>query len=236
MVITAEMRWFWPEKCPPDLEHWFFQSTVKAGGGLPRQDAYLQQLNGSELGIKRRGTKAGFEFKGLVAILRDSELGALAPHGELWCKWYSNDLPLDQATFMTIQKVRWIRKLDTLGQAIVEVPLGPDEAPLDGCSGRGGCNLTLTKVQIVGLAGHWWTFCFEASGDVESAPNSLRSATQYVRSMCFPKVNGDFLSYPGWLAEVANAKTELPNREVVPCSNQSIDSATTEVHEPWETR
>ena len=91
------------------------------------------------------------------------------------------------------------------------MPLGPDEAPLDGRSRREGCNLTLTKVQIVGVAGQWWTFCFEASGDVESAPNNLRSATQYVRSVGFPKVSGDFLSYPGWLAEVANAETELPN-------------------------
>jgi hypothetical protein len=202
MVLTAEMRWFWPEKCPPDLEHWFFHSTPKAGGGLPRQDAYVRQLNGSELGVKRRGSNAGFELKGLVAILRDSELAALVPHGELWCKWYSNDLPLDPAAFVTIQKVRWIRKLDTSGPAIAEVPLGPDEAPLDGRSRREGCNLTLDQGPNCRVAGQWWTFCFEASGDVESGPNNLRSATEYVRSVCFPKVGGDFLSYPGWLAEM----------------------------------
>jgi hypothetical protein len=207
MIVTAEMRWFWSERCPPDLERWFFQSTPKAGVGLPRCDAYVRQPNGSELGVKRRGSKPGFELKGLVAILRHSELATLAPHGELWCKWYSNGLLWDETALLTIQKVRWIRKLITSGTAIVEVPLGPDEAPLDGGSIPGGCNLTLTKVQIVGVQGQWWTFCFEASGDVESAPNNLRSAIKYVRSGSFPSLNGAFLSYPGWLAKVANGKT-----------------------------
>jgi hypothetical protein len=201
MIVTAEMRWFWPEECPPDLKRWFFHSTPKAGGGRPRCDAYVLQPNGSELGIKRRGSRAGYELKGLVAILRHSELATLAPHGELWCKWYFNDLLLDQNSFMTVQKVRWIRKLDTSGAAIVEVPLGPDEAPLDGGSTREGCNLTLTKVQIASVAGQWWTFCLEASGDVESAPNNLRSAIKYVHSTSFPKLNGALLSYPGWLSK-----------------------------------
>jgi len=204
MIVTAEMRWFWSEECPADLKGWFFHSTPKAGGGLPRCDGYVRQANGSELGIKRRGTKAGYELKGLVAIIRHSELTTIGPHGELWCKWYVNDLPLDQAGFLKIQKVRWIRKLNLSDGAIVEVPLGPDEAPLDGRSTREGCNLTLTKVQIAGVAGQWWTFCFEASGDVDSAQNNLRSAIRYVRSVSFPNINGAFLSYPGWLAEIIN--------------------------------
>ena len=59
MRVTAEMRWFWPGQCPPDLESWFFKSTPRAGGGQPRCDQYVRPSNGSELGIKKRGSKAG---------------------------------------------------------------------------------------------------------------------------------------------------------------------------------
>ena len=55
MRVTAEMRWFWPGQCPPDLESWFFKSSPEAGGGHPRCDEYVRPSNGAELGIKKRG-------------------------------------------------------------------------------------------------------------------------------------------------------------------------------------
>jgi hypothetical protein len=205
MRVTAEMRWFWPNECPPDLKSWFFKPSPRAGGGLPRFDEYVQQSNASELGIKKRGSKAGIEVKGLIGTLSCPELMSLAPHCELWCKWTASDLLLNKTNSLMTKKVRWIRRLDTSGPAAYEVPVGPDEAPLNGRWLQEGCNLTLTKVQIVGVAGEWWTFCFEAFGDLESAPNNLQAATKHVRSMSFPQPNGAFLSYPAWLSKFESA-------------------------------
>src|SRR5262249_44894140 len=106
------------------------------------------------------------------------------------------------------QKGGWIRKLNTSGSVVLEVPLGTDEVPLDGCWVQEGCNITLTNVQIVGVAGQWWTFCFEAFGNVESAPNNLVAATNYATSASLPVPNGAFLSYPAWLSEVDATKVD----------------------------
>ena len=75
MRITAEMRWFWPGQCPPDLEDWFFKPSPRAGGGQLRCDEYVQQSNGSaEVGIKKRGSKAGVEVKGLIGTSLSPDL------------------------------------------------------------------------------------------------------------------------------------------------------------------
>lgn len=202
MFITAEMRWFWPA-CPSDLKSWFFDHAPTPGGGQPRCDEYLRHPNQSELGIKKRGTQDYVEVKGLVATLRHPNLMPLAPHHEFWCKWTSENLSLDKQNSFVTEKVRWIRKFDTSQFTVVEVPLGPEEAPLDGISRREGCNLSLTNVQIVGVSRRWWTFGFEAYGNFESVSNNLRAATNYVRAQSFPKPNGSFLSYPAWLSQFA---------------------------------
>src|SRR5262245_38070714 len=95
MRVTAEMRWFWPCRCPPDLESWFFKSSLRAGGGQRRCDEYVRPSNGSELGIKKRGSKAGLEVKGLIETSRCPELIPLARHYELWYKWTFNNLHLN---------------------------------------------------------------------------------------------------------------------------------------------
>ena len=207
MRITAEMRWFWPGQCPPDLEDWFFKPSPRVGGGQLRCDEYVQESNGSaEVGIKKRGSKAGVEVKGLIGTLHFPRLAYLAPHCELWCKWTCNDLLLNMTNLYRIKKVRWARKLDTSRNSVIEVPLGTDEAPLNGAWAQEGCNLTLTEVQIVGAAGQWWTFCFEAFGDLELAPINLQAAAEYAMSTSLLQHNGAFLSYPAWLSKVAGGK------------------------------
>jgi len=201
MRVTAEMRWFWPDKCPSELERWFFNPLPQAGGGQTRCDEYVAS-NSSELGIKKRGSKAGLELKGLIGTSRCQELAPLGPHYELWCKWTSSDVLLNSTNVLVTKKLRWVRKLNTSGSVVLEVPLGTDEVPLDGCWVQEGCNLTLTNVQILGVAGQWWTFCFEAFGDLQSAPNNLKAATNYASSAALPSPNGAFLSYPAWLSEV----------------------------------
>lgn len=149
MQVSAEMRWFWREQCPADLEGWFFRLLPKAGGGVPRHDEYVPQ-DCCELGVKKRGSKVGLEVKGLIGTLRSPEILAFgAPYAELWCKWRVNDFPVDKSKSVVIEKFRWIRKLDTSDRTVREIPLGADELPLDrGPLPRQGCNLTLTKLKI----------------------------------------------------------------------------------------
>jgi hypothetical protein len=210
MLVSAELRWFWPNQCPRELERWFFDASPGAGGGQLQCHEYLRPQNEPELGIKKRGSKPGVELKGLVSILRYPELMFLAPYCELWCKWKSNAIDVPRTNSMATEKVRWIRKIDTSGPAALEIPVGPDEAPLNGgLLPKEGCNLELTKVEIVGVSGRWWTFCFEAFGDIESAPKNLQMAAKHAGSNSFPHPNGDFLSYPAWLSKVGD--TALPN-------------------------
>ena len=200
MLLSAEMRWFWPDQCPQDLERWFFDAPAQAGGGKSRRDEYLRPIE-PELGIKNRGSKSGVELKGLVSIIRYSELMFLAQCSELWCKWTSDAVPITNS--IVAKKIRWLRKMDTSGSAALDILLGPDEAPLSGAAlPKEGCNLELTKVEIEGVSGHWWTFCFEAFGDLELAPNNLRIAAKYAASNSLPHLSGYFLSYPAWLSKI----------------------------------
>jgi hypothetical protein len=200
MLLSAEMRWFWPNQCPHDLERWFFDALPQAGGGKSRRDEYLRPIE-PELGIKKRGSKSGMELKGLVSIIRSSELMFLAQCSELWCKWTSDAVPITNS--IAAKKIRWLRKIDTSGPAALEIPLGPDEAPLNGAAlPKEGCNLELTKVEIEGVSGLWWTFCFEAFGDLESAPQNLQIAAKHAASNSLPQLSGDFLSYPAWLSSI----------------------------------
>ena len=209
MLVSAEMRWFWPNQCPTELEKWFFDASPGAGGGQLRRDEYLR-LNNPELGIKKRGSKPGVELKGLVSILRYPELMFLAPYGELWCKWTSNAMDVPGTNSIVTEKVRWLRKIDTSGTAALEIPIGPDEAPLNGALPKEGCNLELTKVEIIGISGSWWTFCFEAFGDLASAPKNLQIAVKHAGSNSFPHLSGDFLSYPAWLSKAGDTDVYAP--------------------------
>ena len=109
----------------------------------------------------------------------------------------ANDFLLNGTKLLVTKKVRWARKLDTSRNSVFEVPLGTDEVPINGEWVQEGCNLTLTEVQPAGVAGEWWTFCFEAFGSLESAPKNLQAATKYAWSTSLPQPEGAFLSLPG---------------------------------------
>jgi hypothetical protein len=199
MIVSAEMRWFWPGECPDRFDAWF-QAGSPPPGLSSREDEYLYERGQRELGIKRRGEKPGIEIKGLVAVLPPSRDPApFAGAIEIWCKWPSSasvrDLPA-----VKIKKQRWLRKFDMTRLKPVEVPMRKDDAPADDRPfPREGCNVELTRIELEPDE-VWWTFGFEAFGDLCSVERRLRAALALMAERRPPPVApGELMSYPAWL-------------------------------------
>jgi hypothetical protein len=142
MLISAEIRWFWPDATPPALHDWFASIGIHGcavGGGDddPRPDAYLRDATQQELGIKARAGKT-IEVKGLVTVVWNGlRAGPFAGPIEIWTKWTAAALTLDPRTTIETRKRRWLRKFDTGGAIPREIPLNKKETPAGRC-GRDG--------------------------------------------------------------------------------------------------
>ncbi len=200
MLLSAEVRWFWPGYCPQPVHDWFFKSGLPPGGGLSRVDRYIPQPNGPEISLKRRGDKPGFEVKGLVTTRSNPELEPLAPHIEIWCKWSCAIPGLNFRDEVAITKTRWLRKFDTSKRVRSEIPLDASEKPNAGYSlPVQGCNAELTEVQIGDYAAAWWTLGFEAFADLDSVATNLTLTLLPEKPVLAPLVASvAFLSYPAW--------------------------------------
>ena len=203
MLLSAEIRQFWPRECPDAIVTWFRSGPMPPGGGNAREDEYLHEPGQTELGLKRRGGKRGVEAKGLVAILPPA--GDAQPFMdpiEIWCKWESPTLTLDGLPIVRVRKLRWLRKFDTSGEDAVEIPLAEDETPADHrLPPRLGCNVELTKVELRARQ-VWWTLGFEAFGDLSSVEHSLRGTLSTTGlAQVLAACPGEPLSYPAWLSK-----------------------------------
>ena len=131
-----------------------FQSVhhhgCSVGGGGKRTDKYLVDADQLELGIKQREGKPGYEVKGLVTVVWGTlSREPLAGRIELWTKWTSKPLVIDEKALVPITKIRWLRKFDTKGVDPAEVPLNEKEEPIRKL--RGAC-LPLWVVTLSSLA------------------------------------------------------------------------------------
>jgi hypothetical protein len=146
------------------------------------------------------------EVKGLVAF---DETGSQAKPFtgpiEVWCKWSFPQMDLGAVRTYWVRKARWLRKFDTHGPVPVEIPLGPDELPLNGQFRQDipirGCNVELTEVQLED-GEQWVTLCLEAFGELGTVRDDLRVvATSLAGRGPLPDLGGgQLLSYPRWLA------------------------------------
>src|SRR5262249_28881603 len=119
MQLSAEIRWFGLGSLPDDLKSWFLGPAhafqYSAGGGHSRTDVYLL-LKETELSIKKRGGKRGFEVKGLVdAIPWALQFGQITVTPQLLCKWSSTELEVANVPVLETVKVRYLRKFDPAG-------------------------------------------------------------------------------------------------------------------------
>jgi hypothetical protein len=208
MQVSAEVRWFWADTPPSDLADWYRRRAGQhaPGGGLHREDVYLLDTSQVELGLKTRGTKPGVEIKGLVrtssAAIGQAPLRARA---ELWTKWSTQSLDLSGRSTVTLDKQRWLRQYDTSRRdALVEVALGADEAPLDGPRPQRGCHVEWTCVRL-GNGRVWWTLGCESFGArVEELEDNLGRMLEHLAGTAPPALGAALeASYPTWLARHA---------------------------------
>jgi hypothetical protein len=209
MLISAEIRWFWPNVCPPELNAWFHRDfSFPPGGGRARTDRYVLGRGDNELGVKQRGEPgaerrdrhSGIEVKGLVGVLPSLTWSELCPRVELWCKWQSK-MALPSGRTVDLQKTRHLRKLDTSSPQAVEIRLNDEEKPKEGGFPQEGCNIELTCIQSESQSDSWWTLGFEAFGSLQTAPRNLDRAIAHAVSHALPPLKGAIKSYPAWLAE-----------------------------------
>jgi len=205
MLVSAEIRWFWAD-LPPGLESWFRAGPFPPGGGSlpPRLDEYLLDPGQLELGLRKRGLiKKGIEVKGLVTtIAQPVQIGPFTARLQVWTKWTSESLRLEGMTTVKTYKVRWLRKFDTSGVNIRELPLDKDEALVNKEDDLPvlGCNVELTSVSLKEGGAKWWTLGYEAFGTLESVDQSLRRTFDHIAvSNAVPLQGGFELSYPAWL-------------------------------------
>jgi len=217
MHITAEIRYFWHEAPPKNLEAWFLNkqihNNVAAGGGKSRVDTYLFDKNQDSLGIKARADRSGVEIKGLVCRgFGDLEIEPFAASIDLWTKWISEPLDLQKYRTIAVEKTRWIRKFDTYSVEPVELNLNELEQGVDH-EGQvndrpgptEGCIVELTKVTIDG--DRWWTLGFEAFGTLKRVSSSLKSVATLLASRQAPQMKSSSIaSYPAWLCETYKEK------------------------------
>ena len=222
MMLSGEIRWFWKTRPPAGLWDWFIDEDVngcRPGGGPPaRRDVYLVGNDLGEISIKTRGGTGGkgdgqstssdrsdVEVKGLVAV----DWGALnftflTGPVEFWGKWTFPCLDMTGTDKCEIHKTRWLRKFDTGGAYPVEIPLGPDERPLDRSMNdllpKLGCNVEMSEI-VVSKDKKWFSFCLEAFGDRRTLAGSLRAVVIELNDRgAFPDLrSGICLNYPRWI-------------------------------------
>jgi hypothetical protein len=196
---SAEIRWFFDEQLPHDVDRWFCSEAL-CHSEDPRTDAYLRLPGCESVGIKLR--EGNLEVKALCGSSRDvafgNDVGGIT---STWVKWSLKDpLVLEfgrvacaGADPIEVEKTRRLLKysLDD-GDP---VPIAAD------CRPRSGCNVELTKIEI--LKRPWWSFALEAFGSpAEVDANLLKAATSYFSTHPAPCRLSTVTSrsYPAWLA------------------------------------
>ncbi|KJH70856.1 hypothetical protein [Aliterella atlantica] len=183
MLISTELRWFYPGKLPEDIFAWFNSGNL---GQTPeqREDIYLFVAPDCDyMGVKLR--QGRLEVKWRKAELGTISFGNLvAGKLEKWSKWLCADETeesfqpqsvVTKSEWLRVKKVRWQRT-------------------------QRDCSVEITQLEINGNT--WWSLAFEAVGKEQDAIANLQS----VGSKIFQDYNlhqlqvEDSFAYPSWLA------------------------------------
>jgi hypothetical protein len=200
VLVSAELRWFWSGSLPPAVDAWFRDARSPPGGGRPRTDEYLVDRSQIELGVKKRGAKAGVEVKGLVGLRRTVSV-PFSGRVQIWSKWASEALTLDLLPRVAVEKTRWVRRYDASGPDIVEIELDDEERPRRSPDSlpEAGCHVEVVSLRLEGTL--WASVGFEAFGELATVEDTLDRTLRHMAPQTILPA-GRELSYPAWLAEL----------------------------------
>ncbi len=211
LYLSAEVRWFGKGTVRSDVEKWFSRIDGQQHDEKPRVDAYLIDVVRSGQGIKVRDGKLEVKWCRQHYGQQQFALG-IAGNVEYWCKLSSvlneqfgaGELA-DDGAWLSVEKRRTLRKYEFRAPATV-VAVGPETRPAT------GCNLELTRLQIVG--NEWWTIGFEAFGEVPDRGNILQRTVKHVLADDGTLVlaSTESLSYPQWLAEITTSSVDKSSK------------------------
>ena len=197
MRLTAEIRWFWPDRPPPEFHGWFVgdgAAWIAAGSSKTRVDEYLLDPDQDSLGIKKRG-RGDVEIKGLISR-RDKHLdfaGCTSPI-EFWAKWASRTLDLDGLPLIRVEKQRWKRSFSVHAGAVSELATSSEPVPC-----QSGCDAELTLLKGPDMA-PWWTLGFEAYGELDEVEAVLSRTVSLMARRCPPPLTpGEAIGYATWI-------------------------------------
>ena len=205
MLLTDELRWFYPGTTPEDIEIWFKQNCLTEGLQSPeeRSDVYLYSPESDFMGIKLRQGRLEVKWrKAELGILRFGDLAE--GKAEKWGKWLCCDSTeasfqpnqvLGKPSWISVQKVRYSQLYQVVPNSLPK-PVSTQENIDNGCS--------VELTQLVIQENLWWSLAFEASGEETSLMDNLQITARWI----FNTYRGSKLlaansyAYPTWLALV----------------------------------
>ncbi|MBW4559898.1 MAG: hypothetical protein KME32_01875 [Mojavia pulchra JT2-VF2] len=205
MLISNELRWFYPGKLPEDIKLWFQQNCLIDPLQSPeaREDIYLYSPGCDYLGIKLRQGRLEVKWRQAeFSVVRFGE--SVAGQPEKWGKWLCEDstqesfqpaMVLGNPLWVSVQKVRYSQLFQVLADLTAQ-PVSDQERIAN------GCRVEITNLVIQENA--WWSLAFEAFGE----NNYLMENLQATASWVFNTYQGtrlliiDSYAYPHWLGLV----------------------------------
>ncbi|GFM30721.1 hypothetical protein [Novosphingobium sp. PY1] len=194
MQISAELRWFWEDRCPERVFAWFQdRSPNPFGEAEVRVDLYYHRSGNTQIGCKLRDAQAKssdiVELKALIARTDEDSI-------ELWAKWIWQ--PPIGVLGVPVRKERWLQSCIApvrrrTHQFVRHVERDSKSSSRTDATER---QIELTRVSVGQVERAWWTLGFEVSGTVDSARAGLSEMLQ----TDLPPMEGALrLNYPEFL-------------------------------------
>jgi hypothetical protein len=201
MLITNEIRWFYPGNIPKQITFWFEQNClVKPSPPEERTDVYLHSPGCDFLGIKLR--QGRLEVKWCQAELGTMRFGELIEgNAQKWGKWLCEDSTgesfqpatvLTQPYWISVHKIRYTQLYEVLPDFSVQrIPTN------EGINNA--CSVELTQLAIAD--NNWWSLGLEARGDDSRVMDNLQVTGSFIfNTVTFVKLlRENSYPYPKWL-------------------------------------
>ncbi|MBD2166207.1 hypothetical protein H6G04_17580 [Calothrix membranacea FACHB-236] len=208
MLVSNELRWFYPGELPENMKLWFQQHCLVNPSQPPeaREDVYLYSPGCDYLGIKLR--QGRLEVKWRQAELGVVSFGDLITgKAEKWGKWLCEDanaesfqpaMVLGNPVWVRVKKVRYSQLFQVFADYAIQ-PVATKQR-LDN-----GCSVEITNLVVAENA--WWSIAFEAFGEDSCIRENLQATAKWVfhTDHNFPLAIANSYAYPHWLEVISHS-------------------------------